>query len=106
MALLDACIRDGRSFAVDNTNVTRAARSPFIRRAKEAGYRVIGCYFDVPVRTAIWRNSHRADKQPIPVPGILRSAKNLEPPAEDEGFDEIRVIRVTQNEPQNALGEP
>lgn len=93
--LLDACIAEGRSFAVDNTNATRAARAPYIRKAREAGYRVIACYFDVPTRTAIGRNNHRTDKRPIPVAAILKTAKQMETPTEAEGFDEIRVLGET-----------
>jgi predicted kinase len=91
-AVLAAALREGASFVVDNTNVTRAARAPHIQRARQAGYRVLCCYFETPMRTAIARNKGRGDKKPIPVPAILRAAKMLEPPAMDEGFDEIRVI--------------
>ncbi|MCU1336523.1 MAG: hypothetical protein JWO19_2104 [Bryobacterales bacterium] len=91
-AVLRECIEAGRSFAVDNTNLTRAARSAYIRPAKEAGYRVVCCYLETTVRTAIGRNNHRKDKKAIPVPAILRGAKTLQPPSIDEGFDEIRVI--------------
>jgi predicted kinase len=93
MALLDACIQNALSFAVDNTNVTRAARAPLIRKAMDAGYRMVCCFFDTPVRTAIGRNNHREDKKAIPVPAILKIAKQLQPPAMEEGFDELRVIR-------------
>jgi predicted kinase len=90
------CFRSGRSFVVDNTNATRAARAAYIREAKAAGFTVLCCYFDVPVRTAIGRNNHRKDKKAIPVPAILRMAKQLEPPSVDEGFDAIRVIEQSE----------
>jgi predicted kinase len=92
-AVVRESLASGRSFTVDNTNLTRAARAAYIRPAKEAGYRVVCCYLDTPVRTAIGRNNHRKDKKAIPVPAILRSAKNLQLPAMDEGFDEILVIQ-------------
>jgi predicted kinase len=82
-----------RSVVVDNTNATRALRAPYIRDAKAAGYRLVACYFDVPVRTAIGRNNHRQDKKPIPVPAILKTSKLIEPPDPAEDFDEIVVIR-------------
>ena len=69
------CLNQQRSFAVDNTNLTRTARAPFIDLAKQAGYRVSARYFEVPVRVAIGRNNYRRDKKPIPVPAILRAAK-------------------------------
>ena len=91
-ALVAECLRECRSFVVDNTNATRAARALYIGAAKAAGFRVVCCYFDVPVRTAIGRNNHRGDKKPIPVPALLRTAKQFEPPMPEEGFDEIRTI--------------
>ncbi|HEX5426393.1 MAG TPA: ATP-binding protein [Bryobacteraceae bacterium] len=94
MELVRECLRAGRSFVVDNTNATRAARAPYVREAQAAGFRVICCFFDLPVRTAIGRNNHRKDKKPIPVPAILRTAKLLEPPSPEEGFDAIRTIQA------------
>jgi predicted kinase len=91
-AVIKECLRSGRSFVVDNTNATRAMRAPLIQQAKAAGFEVHSYFFDIPVRTAIGRNNHRKDKKPIPVPAILRTAKTLEPPSLDEGFDEVRTI--------------
>jgi predicted kinase len=91
-ALFSECLRKGQSVVVDDTNASRAARAGFVAAAKAAGYRVMACHFDVPVRTAIGRNNHRADKKPVPVPALLRLAKQFEPPASEEGFDEIRTI--------------
>ena len=93
-ALVEECIRAGRSFVLDNTNATRAVRARFVRQAKAAGFQVHAYFFDTPVRTAIGRNNHRQDKRPIPVPAILRAAKYLERPSLEEGFDEIRIIQV------------
>jgi predicted kinase len=91
-ALIDECLRSGRSFVVDDTNATRVVRAPFIRQAKAAGFRVVSYFFDTPVRTAIGRNNHRKDKKPVPVPAILRTAKRLERPSLKEGIDEIRTV--------------
>jgi predicted kinase len=77
---------------VDDTNATRAVRAPYVQEAKAAGFTVLGYFFDTPVRTAIGRNNHRKDKEPIPVPAILRTAKRLEPPSLDEGYNEICII--------------
>jgi predicted kinase len=92
LALMRDCLRAGRSFVVDDTNATRAVRALYIREAKAAGFNVTCCYFDVSVRTAIGRNNYRKDKKAIPVPAILRLAKQLEKPAVAEGFDSLRVI--------------
>jgi predicted kinase len=93
MTLVRECLRSGRSFVLDDTNATRAARALYIREAKAAGFNVVAYFFDTPVRTAIGRNNHRKDKKPIPVPAILRAAKGLQPPSQDEGLDEIRIIK-------------
>jgi predicted kinase len=93
-AVIEECLRAGRSFVVADTNATRAVRAPIIKQAKTAGFSVACYFFDTPVRTAIGRNNHRKDKKPIPVPAILRTAKHLERPSLDEGMDEIRTVAV------------
>src|SRR5207248_2917589 len=40
-ALIDECLRSGRSFVVDDTNATRVVRAPFIHQAKAGGFRVL-----------------------------------------------------------------
>jgi len=99
-ALIGECLRSGRSFVVDNTNATRAIRAPLIRQAKAAGFQVHSYFFEIPVRTAIGRNNHRKDKRPIPVAAILRTAKYLERPSLEEGFDEIRTVTPVTAEPK------
>ena len=96
-AFLRECLGSERSFVVDNTNATRAARAGYIREAKAAGFHVRCYFFDTPVRMAIGRNNHRKDKKPVPVPAILRTAKHLEPPSVEEGIDEIRTITAERD---------
>lgn len=98
IAFIRECLSSGRSFVVDNTNATRAARAQYIREAKAAGFTVLCYFFDTPLRTAIGRNNHRKDKKPIPVPAILRTAKRLEPPSMEEGADQIRTITADTRE--------
>jgi predicted kinase len=102
-ALIRECLRAKRSFVLDNTNSTRSVRAPYIREAKAAGFRVAACFFDTPVRTAIGRNNHRKDKKAIPVPAILRTAKHLQLPSMDEGFDDVRTIASTRIEGNDEL---
>lgn len=104
-ALLRDCLQSGRSFVVDNTNATRAARAPYIQQAKAAGFQVRSCLFDTPIRTAIGRNNHRKDKKPIPVPAILRAAKMLQPPTRDEGFDEIQIVQIESDTNEESRGQ-
>lgn len=99
-ALIADCLETGRSFVIDDTNATRQGRASYIRDAKLAGFRVVAYHFDVPVRTAIGRNNHRKDKKPIPVPAILRTAKRMDKPAIEEGFDEVREIKTDNSIPK------
>lgn len=93
-ALFGDCLKRGKSFVLDNTNTTRSMRAPYIQQAKAAGFCLRAYFFDTPVRTAIGRNNHRTDKKPIPVPAILRAAKQLEPPSLAEGFDDVQTIQA------------
>ena len=91
-AVIAECIRARKSFVIDDTNATRTSRARHIADAKAAGFQVTAVFFDTPARTAIGRNHHRKDKKPIPVPAILRTAKQLEKPSAAEGFDEVRNV--------------
>jgi predicted kinase len=94
--LLHACLLAKQPFVVDNTNVLRSERERYIGPAKEAGFRITGYYFPVPVRHAIGRNQKREGKKKIPVQGILGTQKRLQPPELDEGFDRLYYVTVTE----------
>jgi predicted kinase len=105
--LVEACLASGREFVVDNTNATAANRKQYILPAKAAGWRVIGYFFVPDVKAALERNSRRTGKAKIPVPGIYRTAKVLEPPSYGEGFSELYEVRVADEEfIVNALAQP
>lgn len=91
--LLGACLAVRQPFVVDNTNVLAAERAVYIAQAKASGFRVIGYYFQTPVRAAIARNSKRSDKKPLVVPAILRAYKRIEEPSVAEGFDELYAVK-------------
>lgn len=92
--LLRACLMARQSFVIDNTNVVAAERARYIQPASEAGFRVIGYFFQTELRTAIGRNNHRTDKQPIPVKGVAGTYKRLEPPSLSEGFHELYSVAI------------
>jgi predicted kinase len=94
---LQACILTQQRFVVDNTNVLAAEREKYIGPAREAGFRVIGYYFPVPVQQAIGRNLKREGKKKIPVQGVLGTYKRLQPPCREEGFDDLYCVTVTQS---------
>ena len=93
---LHACILAKQPFVVDNTNVLAAERERFITPAKEAGFRIVGYYFPVPVRHAIGRNQKREGKKKIPVQGILGTQKKLQAPRREEGFDVLYCVTVME----------
>lgn len=86
-ALMRACLAAKQSFAIDNTNLTAADRAPYIAAAKSAGFAVSAYYFPPNVRRSIALNNKRTVK--VPVYGILRAYKRVEPPTADEGFDAL-----------------
>jgi len=96
--LMRTCLAARQSFVIDNTNVLVAERVKYIQPALEAGFRVLGYFFETELPAAIGRNDHRSDKRAIPVKGVVGTYKRLEPPAYREGFHELYSVRI---EPEN-----
>ena len=90
--LIADALAAGRDVVVDNTNPSRAVREPLILLAKRHGARAVAYYFDCSVQQAIVRNRQREGKGRVPNVAIFVAAKKLQPPAADEGFDEVHVI--------------
>ena len=93
-ALLDACLAEGKSFVVDNTNVTIERRAEYIARARAAGFQVIGYFFRTSVGDALRRNRQRSGKAVVPAGGIFGTQKRLQPPPREEGFDALDVVEI------------
>lgn len=91
-ALIAECFSEGKSFAVDNTNPTAAERARYIIPAKEAGWRIIGYYITAGVSECLKRNSGREGKARVPDVAIYSTAKKLEIPSYDEGYDELYTV--------------
>ena len=92
--LLRACLEAKQPFVIDNTNVTREDRAKYISAAKDAGFRIVGYYFQSKLKEAIDRNYQRSGKTLIPVKGILATHRKLELPKYDEGFDELFYVSI------------
>lgn len=92
--LLQACIQAGQPFVVDNTNITRERRAPYIALAKDAGFRVVGYYFSSKVADCIARNSLREGKSRVPDKAILRFSRELHLPTSEEGFDALYYVSI------------
>ena len=91
---IEKALAAGQSVVVDNTNPTREVRAPLIALGKRHGARIIAYYFECSVRVAIVRNEQREGKGRVPKVAIFTTQKKLQPPALDEGFDEVHVINA------------
>jgi len=92
--LLKACLVAKQPVVIDNTNLTKANRAPYIELAKSFGFRITGYYFPAVVKEVLARNKQRTGKAVIPAPGIFGSLKRLQPPTLDEGFDALYNVTI------------
>jgi predicted kinase len=81
---------------VDATNLTPQERQGWIKLAKDYGYEVQAVLFDVPLEVCLARNQRR--DRVVPEEAMRRMASKLKPPAFEEGFSKITVVRVKQKE--------
>ena len=101
--LLKACIDGKTKFVVDNTNLTRAERARYLVPAKDAGFTVVGYFFQSRVADALRRNKERGQGEQVPDAGILGASGKLELPSPAEGFDQLFFVRL--NEPSDFFVE-
>jgi predicted kinase len=81
---------------VDATNLTPQERQHWIKLAKDYGYEVHAVFFDVPLEVCIDRHQRR--DRVVPEDVMRRMAAKLKPPAFEEGFAKITVVRVKKKE--------
>jgi predicted kinase len=96
--LIEECLAFGKSYAVDNTNPTRADRERYIPAARERGYRVIGYLMQTGVEDCLIRNRGREGKARVPDVAIYATARKLELPSFAEGFDELYLVENSGSE--------
>ena len=94
--LIKACLEGKTKLVVENTNLTRAVRAPYIGAAKEAGFNVVGYYFESAPIDAVRRNQLRPEDDRVPAVAIWAANKRLEVPAREEGFDKLYRVRMIQ----------
>ena len=94
---VDAALASGASVVVDTTNPRRIDRAPVIAVARARGAKVVGYYFDITTRAAVARNAVRTGKDKVPNVAIFTVANRLEPPAADEGFDELYRVTIAED---------
>ena len=92
---LTACLETQQPFVIDNTNPGRDDRAKYIEVSKAARYSVVGYYFCSKVGDCLERNERRTS--PVPNRGILSTAKKLELPSMDEGFEDLKYVRLTES---------
>jgi predicted kinase len=89
--LLRARLELGRPVTyVDATNLTRAARRPYIKIAELFGCDVDAVFFDVPLKECQRRN--RLRKRVVPDEAIEKMARQMVVPTTGEGFARVTTI--------------
>jgi len=94
---IEQALATGRSVVVDNTNARRADRAPLVQMARRYGARTVAVHFQASVGEALARNRSREGRSRVPDVAIFTTAKRLEPPIREEGFDELLRVRLGQS---------
>lgn len=92
--MIEQALSLGQSVVVDNTNPRRSDRAPLIALGRAAGVPVIGYYFPPDVRASLMRNARRLGRAQVPEVAIHVTARRLEHPSLDEGFDALYEVEV------------
>jgi predicted kinase len=90
--LIEECQTSSQSYAVDNTNPTRADRERYIPTARALGYRVIGYVMQTGLEHCLERNRTREGKARVPDVAIYATLRKFEWPSYEEGFDELYLV--------------
>jgi len=91
---LERALAAGASVVVDNTNPRAADRAVLVELAHRRGARAVAYFFEPRIADSIKRNAERTP--PVPKVAIFTTAKRLQPPAFEEGFDEIYDVRIAE----------
>jgi predicted kinase len=94
---IEEALATGRSVVVDNTNPRRADRAVLVEAGRRAGARIIAVQFLASVGEALRRNAGREGRARVPDVAIYTTARRLEPPVREEGFDEIVRVRLADD---------
>lgn len=96
--LLQLCLEIQMPCVIDNTNPTRAERARYIEPARQAGFAVVGYYFQAPIAEALVRNQQRPLARQVPEVGIRATRNRLELPQYAEGFEALHFVRAGANQ--------
>ena len=92
--LVEQSLRAGRSVVVDNTSPRAVDRAPLIAAAHRHGARAVGYFLDTARGECLARNRRREGRARVPDVAVHVAASRLEPPAREEGFDELFSVRA------------
>jgi len=70
-------------------------RKRYISVAQQAGFEIIGYYFESKIADALQRNEQKEIKARVPAKGILGTYNKLEIPSIAEGFDALYYVKTT-----------
>jgi predicted kinase len=104
--LIEAALGRGVPVVVDNTNPTVEDRRSPIRLGRRFGAKIVGYYFDSTVRQSVGRNRQRTGADQVPDVAVYATAKKLERPSCQEGFDELFRVRMTEDSTFEVTPEP
>jgi predicted kinase len=93
--LVQACLEGKTSFVLDKMNLTRSHRAAYIGRAKAAGFKVSGYFFQSEIAPALLRNARRDPPERVPEAGLRSASSALELPSRNEGFDQLFFVRMS-----------
>ena len=92
--LVDDALAAGRSVVVDDTNLTRKIRRPYVVLARKHGARIRAVFFD-DFEGARARNAKRTwSGGRVPDDAVVKMQESLEPPARTEGLDEVCLVEL------------
>lgn len=103
-ALVESCLRLEQRFVLDNTHPTVADRARYVDAIREAGFRLVGYFFEPDPQAAYARNQARPESTRVPPAGLFGTLKRLERPTVGEGFDALHHVRIPA--PGRFLVEP
>lgn len=92
--LLELCVELGIDFVSDNTNVSKNERAQFMAPAKDAGFDIVGYFFESKIEPCLARNALRNDEERLPDVGVRARRNALEMPKKNEGFDALYFVSV------------
>src|SRR5207237_8441101 len=89
---LERALSRGSPVVVDTADPRAADRAVLVEIGHAHGARVVAYFFEPRIADSIKRNAERTPQ--VPKVAIFTAAKRLQPPAFEEGFDEIHDVRI------------